>query len=140
MILFCAISARQDLTDFSLAFGELCRAYQLFGESSAANFRVLSDPDNYIAQIIISHFFVIEYVLASIALAPVSPSFPFRKTIIMNWVYRIAQQVPPSRKRHMQWPLKFITESNCDWGTSDLRPGILPHQSPPTDLAMAIRT
>ncbi|KAL2204330.1 hypothetical protein CC79DRAFT_1372337 [Sarocladium strictum] len=122
------------------AFGELCRAYQLFGESSAANFRILSDPGNYIAQIIISHFFVIEYVLASIALAPVSPSFPFRKTIIMNWVYRIAQQAPSSQKRHMQWPLEFITENNCNWGTMDSRPGILPRQSSSTDLAMAIRT
>jgi hypothetical protein len=130
----------KDLTNFSLAFGELCRAYQLFGESSAANFRVLSDPDNYVAQIIISHFFVIEYVLASIALAPVSPSFPFRKTIIMNWVHRIAQQAPSSQKRHMQWPLEFITKNDCGWGTTDLRPGILPQQSPSTDLVMAIGT
>ncbi|KAF5694498.1 hypothetical protein FDENT_1110 [Fusarium denticulatum] len=98
------------------AFGAVCRAYQLFGEASDSDFLTISDSDNHVSQIIMAHFFAIEYVFASIALVPVSPSFPFRKTIITAWILRVKRQVPASYGAYIEWPLEFISKANGDWG------------------------
>ncbi|KAF4500076.1 Sterol uptake control 2 [Fusarium agapanthi] len=98
------------------AFGAVCRAYQLFGGASDSDFLTISDSDNHVSQIIMAHFFAIEYVFASIALVPVSPSFPFRKTIITAWMQRVKRQAPASYGVYIEWPLEFISKANCDWG------------------------
>ncbi|KAF5579612.1 sterol uptake control 2 [Fusarium pseudocircinatum] len=94
------------------AFGAVCRSYQLFGGASDSDFLTISDADNQVAQIIMAHFFAIEYVLASIALAPVSPSFQFRKTIITAWILRIKQQAPSRYGEYIEWPLQFALKAN----------------------------
>ncbi|KAF5557290.1 sterol uptake control 2 [Fusarium napiforme] len=96
------------------AFGDVCRAYQLFGGASDSDFLTISDSDNDVAQIIMAHFFAIEYVLASIALAPVSPSFPFRKTIITAWILRTKRQVPSRYGAYIEWPLGFVLKANSN--------------------------
>ncbi|KLP16142.1 uncharacterized protein LW94_13830 [Fusarium fujikuroi] len=102
------------------AFGAICRAYQLFGGASASDYLTISDSENHVAQIIMAHFFAIEYVLASIALAPVSPSFPFRKTIITAWLHRVKQKVPASYEAYTRWPLEFTSKGTSDWGIKPL--------------------
>ncbi|KAF5551847.1 sterol uptake control 2 [Fusarium mexicanum] len=107
------VAALQSIIDMSRttcvgAFGAICRAYQLFGGASDSDFLAISDSDNHVAQIIMAHFFSIEYVLASIALAPVSASFPFRKTIITAWMLRVKRQVPSSYGAYIKWPLAFV--------------------------------
>ncbi|KAG5765336.1 hypothetical protein H9Q72_006588 [Fusarium xylarioides] len=97
-------------------FGAVCRSYQLFGGASDSDFLAISNSDNHVSQIIMAHFFAIEYVLASIALVPVSPSFPFRKTIITAWILRVKRQVPASYGAYIEWPLEFTAKVNRDWG------------------------
>ncbi|PNP86460.1 hypothetical protein FNYG_00162 [Fusarium nygamai] len=122
------------------AFGAVCRAYQLFGAASDSDFLTISDADNCAAQIIMAHFFAVEYVLASIALVPVSPSFPFRKTIITAWILRVKRQVPASYGAYIEWPLEFISKANNDWGVkpscpSGLVGGKATRQRPPNVIA-----
>ncbi|KAF4959530.1 hypothetical protein FGADI_1597 [Fusarium gaditjirri] len=98
------------------AFGAICRAYQLLGGASDSDFLTISASDNHVAQIIIAHFFAIEYVLASIALAPVSPSFPFRKTIVTAWILRVKEQVPSSYR--ITYHGNVISEQWQAWETA----------------------
>ncbi|EWG54480.1 hypothetical protein FVEG_17328 [Fusarium verticillioides 7600] len=115
------VTALQSILEMSrttcvCAFGAVCRAYQLFGAASDSDFLTISDAENCVAQIVMAHFFAIEYVLASIALAPVSPSFPFRRTIITAWILRVKRQVPASYGSYIQWPVEFVSKANTDWG------------------------
>lgn len=105
------------------AFAVLCRAYAIFAEGNATDFQLLADPENHVSQIIICHFFVIEYILAAIALEAVSPSFIFRKSIITAWVQRVSRQAPPEYRPYVQWPLDCITELSDEWGVNAFRPG-----------------
>jgi hypothetical protein len=126
--------------DFLTAFSAVCRAYQLFGAASDSDFLTISNSDNHVSQVIMAHFFAVEYVLASIALAPVSPSFPFRKPIITAWILRVRRQVPADYVPYLEWPLEFISEANSDWGievscSSGIVGGKVILQRPPNVIA-----
>lgn len=54
-----------------------------------------------------AHFFVIEYILAAVALKPVMDSFPFRRVIIATWTKEIAKKVPSGYEEYLRWPLEF---------------------------------
>ncbi|KAI8721637.1 Zn(2)-C6 fungal-type domain-containing protein [Fusarium sp. LHS14.1] len=88
-------------------FTEICLAYMIFGETSEVEFNHFTDPSNHAAQIIMAHFFVIEYILAAIALKPIIDSFPFRRVIIANWTKEISKKLPSGYEEYIRWPLEF---------------------------------
>ncbi|KAM5364340.1 hypothetical protein ACJZ2D_011537 [Fusarium nematophilum] len=89
------------------AFTEVCEAYAIFGDVAEETFKHFTDPDNYTAQIIMAHFFIIEYLLATIALKPVLESFPFRRTIVSAWTREVARNLPSEFELYIRWPLGF---------------------------------
>ncbi|EGU73899.1 hypothetical protein FOXB_15590 [Fusarium oxysporum f. sp. conglutinans Fo5176] len=90
------------------AFTEIPLAYAMFGEMAQDEFKHFTDRRNYVAQIIIAHFFIIEYILATVALAPVMGSFPFRRAIVSAWAWEVARNVPSIYDVYMRWPLEFV--------------------------------
>jgi hypothetical protein len=90
-----------------IGFTEICLAYTLFGETSEVEFNHFTDRSNYAAQIIMAHFFVIEYILAAIALKPIIDSFPFRRVIIAAWTKEISKKLPSGYEEYIRWPLEF---------------------------------
>jgi hypothetical protein len=74
---------------------------------SQDEFKHFTDRRNYAAQIIIAHFFIIEYIVATVALAPIMGSFPFRRAIVSAWAWEVAGNVPPNYDVYMSWPLEF---------------------------------
>lgn len=68
-------------------------------------------PDNHAAQLMFVHFFVIEYVSASQVLGPiVERSFPFRKKLVLPWLERVRDALPPDYLQYMEWPMSFAAK------------------------------
>ncbi|KAI8417480.1 hypothetical protein FOFC_00035 [Fusarium oxysporum] len=89
------------------AFTEAALAYAMFGELEQDEFKYFTNRRNYAAQIIIAHFFVIEYIVATVAMASIMGSFPFRRAIISVWALKVAENVPSNYSIYMSWPLEF---------------------------------
>ncbi|KAH8679342.1 hypothetical protein BGZ61DRAFT_457065 [Ilyonectria robusta] len=89
------------------AYIEVSAAYRVLGEGSAPEFDLFIDASNYTAQIIMMHFFIIEYVVGLNALTPVMDSFPFRRAMISSWILELEQKLPVEYKQYMRWPMDF---------------------------------
>jgi hypothetical protein len=85
-------------------------AYTVFGEATPAEFNGFVDPENYVAQIILVHFFIVEYVVGLESLRPVMDSFPFRGSIVASWARGVEQKLPDEYQQYMIWPMKYVRE------------------------------
>ncbi|KAF4461811.1 Sterol uptake control 2 [Fusarium albosuccineum] len=81
----------------------ILEAHPIFGQVGDDEFKYLTDSGNYASQIILIHFFVIEYILATVALRPVIEKFPFRRTIVSAWTRDIAQRLPFDYEHRVDW-------------------------------------
>ncbi|KAM0418738.1 hypothetical protein ACHAPT_012336 [Fusarium lateritium] len=97
-------------------FTQICYAYVLFGETNEVEFNHFTERGNYAAQIIMAHFFVIEYILAKIALRPIMESFPFRKAIILAWTREISRKLPSGYEEYIRWPRAFAESCHLKRG------------------------
>ncbi|KAJ9417924.1 hypothetical protein QL093DRAFT_2565883 [Fusarium oxysporum] len=88
-------------------FTEAALAYAMFGDLEQNEFKHFTNRRNYAAQIIIAHFFIIEYIVATVAMASIMGSFPFRRAIISAWASKVAENVPSNYNIYMSWPLEF---------------------------------
>ncbi|KAH7144711.1 hypothetical protein DER46DRAFT_630183 [Fusarium sp. MPI-SDFR-AT-0072] len=61
-------------------------AYVMFGEVAQDEFKHFTDRRNYAAQIIIAHFSIIEYIVATVAMASTMEYFLFRGAIVSAWM------------------------------------------------------
>lgn len=90
-----------------IAVADVTAAYNMFGASSNEEFATFADPANHTAQIIVAHFFVIEYMLLGPLFQPIRDSFRFRKRIVAIWVRQVAESLPEELQPNMDWPLRF---------------------------------
>ena len=90
------------------AFTESSALYSIITNATIEEYNTLMNPDNYAAQLMFVHFFVIEYVAGAEVLgAVIDRSFLFRKKLVMPWVQRVRKALPPEYLPYMDWPLKF---------------------------------
>ncbi|KAI5460840.1 hypothetical protein BGZ63DRAFT_473155 [Mariannaea sp. PMI_226] len=89
-------------------FLEVSMAYNTFGDSTTAEFNGFVEPDNYVAQIILVHFFIVEFVVGLEALQSVMDSFPFRGSIVASWTKEVEGKLPPEYKHYMTWPMSYV--------------------------------
>lgn len=95
------------LADRDEAFTELSTLYSLYGAATAEQFQAFADPSNHTAQLLLAHFFLVEYMIGAIALHPILGSFPFRKSITLSWIRSIASRLPATYEPYIRWPLTF---------------------------------
>ena len=82
--------------------------YGLITESTNEDFLALIDPQNYVAQVLLIHFFLIEYVIGELVLGPIiDKAFPFRKRLVIGWLRRVRDGLPDSFQYYIQWPMQF---------------------------------
>ena len=74
---------------------------------SAEDYNAFVKLDNYVAQLLLTHAFLIEYVVGAVALGQLLDKFPFRKKIAVSWIKHTSEKLPPRLKKHIDWPLKF---------------------------------
>ncbi|KAJ9151319.1 Sterol uptake control protein 2 [Pleurostoma richardsiae] len=89
------------------SFAGLSAFYMIFGQATNEDFKAFRDPGNFAAQILLAHFFLVEYMIGAIALQPIMGSFPFRKEITVAWIRAIADKLPAEYDQHIRWPLEF---------------------------------
>ncbi|KAH7144204.1 hypothetical protein B0J13DRAFT_475115 [Dactylonectria estremocensis] len=89
------------------AFLQVSAAYRILGEVSSWEFGLFIDASNYTAQLIMAHFFIVEYVVGLAALKPVMDAYPFRKIVVLSWVWHLEKKLPVELKPYLKWPLEF---------------------------------
>lgn len=85
------------------AFVELGQFYTAIGEVSDAEFRHFVDSESFTAQILMLHFFVIEFIVGSYVLQPVKESFPFKGAILSAWIRDLVHRIPAGYSENIAW-------------------------------------
>ncbi|VUC30139.1 unnamed protein product [Clonostachys rosea] len=83
-------------------------AYNVFGEPDQADFNHFMDSHNHVAQLLVAHFFILEYVIGRKVLTPFIAAFPFRETMIRTWIERLATKLAPEHAAYLDWPLQML--------------------------------
>lgn len=81
--------------------------YTIVAEASTGEFTAFIDPDNYTAQLLLIHFFLIEAVIAGAALGPFVKAFQARQRITRSWLERLVERIPQKYLPYVEWPLQL---------------------------------
>ncbi|EJT80084.1 hypothetical protein GGTG_00089 [Gaeumannomyces tritici R3-111a-1] len=119
-------------------FTQTARAYQYFGAASSEDFEDFTNPENFTAQLLMLHFFLVEHFIGCTVLGPVISSFLVRRKVNAAWVAGLGRDMPLECRQKFAWLQRFCGES----GLSQHRPAGLLHQPPrseDTGREMALR-
>ncbi|CAG9996286.1 unnamed protein product [Clonostachys byssicola] len=83
-------------------------AYNVFGEPDQADFNHFMDSQNHVAQLLVAHFFILEYVIGRKVLASFMSAFSFRETMLRTWIKRLATKLAPEHVSYLDWPLRML--------------------------------
>lgn len=74
-----------------------------------ADFASLTDPANHYAQILLLHFFLMEFALGDLSLGSFRPRFAFRRKVCFAWLNEVARRLPRTTEyaELMEWPLEL---------------------------------
>ncbi|KLU86354.1 hypothetical protein MAPG_05368 [Magnaporthiopsis poae ATCC 64411] len=93
-------------------FGLTARAYQYFGAASKEDFEAFTNPGNHIAQLLMLHFFLVEYFLGCNVLGPIISPFLIRRKVHAAWVAGLARSLPLEYRQKFGWLQRFFCDSN----------------------------
>jgi hypothetical protein len=66
----------------------------------------LLDPNNYVAQLLLIHFFFIEFAVGEMSLGPLGERFGFRRRSALSWLNGLLERLPEEYQSYVEWPLK----------------------------------
>lgn len=92
-------------TDLAHACLELVPLYAMANDMDAAEFAHFTDEANFTAQILLTHFWMLSWLLGSFGSAS---GFAMPESTVLRWVQRAAEQLPNSHRRHVLWPLGMV--------------------------------
>ena len=97
------------LTGHLTAFQELTNLYSPIINAPNADFASLTDPANHRAQILLLHFFLMEFAIGDLSLGPFRSRFVFRRKVCFAWLKEVASRIPKTAEyaELMEWPLEF---------------------------------
>lgn len=78
---------------------------------TAGEFLSFTDPQNYTTQVLLSHFFILDYVLEMHTLGSAMRPFAFRKQVTKSWVVKAARRLPTTYQKYMLCPLGLAREA-----------------------------
>ena len=65
-------------------------------------------PDNYVAQLLVAHMMLLDYVLGPSCLSRENePLSDGRKHVVISWVRKLAEKLPGEYAELIRWPLEF---------------------------------
>ncbi|KAJ4419524.1 hypothetical protein N0V85_001005 [Neurospora sp. IMI 360204] len=102
-------AARTSKVSPAQAFQELMSLYSPMINASNADFASLTDPANHRAQILLLHFFLMEFALGDLSLGAFRPRFRFRRKVCFAWLNEVARRLPQTAEyaELIEWPLEF---------------------------------
>lgn len=93
---------------FIIACLELIPLYAATNEMSAGKFARFTDPNNFVAQILLMHFWMLARSLERHVLGE-GRVFAIRDETAREWVKNAARRLPESYKQYALWPLGMAT-------------------------------
>ncbi|CAH0056853.1 unnamed protein product, partial [Clonostachys solani] len=83
-------------------------AYHVFSRPTQEEFNAFMSPRNYVAQLLMIHFFIAEYAVGLKMIPSILNSMRFKSDIIRAWVTQVESVLPNDYKCHMAYPMKFM--------------------------------
>jgi len=90
-----------------VAFGEVGLMYHWIGVIEQDEFFSLISTTNYTAQLLMVHFFVLEYAIANIAFGTSLANFAYRKHMNVIWIERLSKALPRKYQGYIRWPMEY---------------------------------
>lgn len=78
---------------------------------TAEEFSSFTDPQNHAAQVLLAHFFMLDYVLEMHAFGSTARPFAFQKQVTQSWVVKAAEKLPAGYQKFMLWPLGLAQQA-----------------------------
>ncbi|KAK2616850.1 hypothetical protein QQS21_000228 [Conoideocrella luteorostrata] len=113
----CILNAIEALRVSSLeawkAHATLWRAHCFFTNE---DFQAFISPENYLAQLLIVHMFLVDYVLGPFCVSSSEQlKFSGRKQVIISWARNLLKRLPPKYKPYGEWIKQYCdTLENSD--------------------------
>ncbi|KAK0641057.1 hypothetical protein B0T16DRAFT_430984 [Cercophora newfieldiana] len=89
------------------AFTECSGVYNMFTSSSNEEFAPFLDPTSYPTQLLLIHFFFIEFAIGELCLGSMGERFGFRRRATLSWLNTLLLTLPDEYSSHAEWPLKY---------------------------------
>lgn len=99
------------------AWGAYALAYQQVALWTNEEFNEFINPDNYAAQLLIIHLFLLDYVLGPLCLPETMPNnSPARKLVVIGWARDVAHRLPGDVKVYAEWLTTYCNKlEHGDW-------------------------
>ena len=88
------------------AFTEFTKLYAMITAASNEEFGPFLDPANYSAQLLLIHFFFIEFAIGELCLGHLGERFGFRRRAALSWLNGLLERLPEEYRSYVEWPLK----------------------------------
>jgi hypothetical protein len=86
---------------------KLVPLYAMTNDMDGDQFASFTKPNNFVAQILLAHFWMLTYLLEERVLGPSRP-FALRREVLLHWVGKALQGLPQSHKQYALWPLGMV--------------------------------
>ncbi|VUC37525.1 unnamed protein product, partial [Clonostachys rosea] len=83
-------------------------AYNVFSQPTQEEFNAFMSPKNHVAQLLMIHFFIVEYAVGLKMIPSILKSMQFKADIIRAWVSRVEGVLPDEYKSYMFCPINFM--------------------------------
>lgn len=75
---------------------------------SNEDFATFIQADNYVAQLLMVHMFLVDYIIGRFGFAPdQAPKCEGRKNVVISWIRNVAQALPVDLKPYTEWVLRY---------------------------------
>lgn len=74
---------------------------------SNEDFTLFTAPDNWVAQLLLMHLFMLEHVLGETILGPPPRAYKIRRIVTFKWLEKLAERLPTAYQKQIQWLRTF---------------------------------
>jgi hypothetical protein len=92
------------------AFAHFAVLYNILGEATTKEFDNFCSPSNYVAHVLLIHFFVIEFAVGEKVLGSLMNAFLARRRIVRRWLARLVADMPVHWLALVEWPLQWAQQ------------------------------
>ena len=85
--------------------------FSLTNKMTDEEFASFTDPQNYSAQILLSHFFVLDHIIENAAMGTNCFLYSYTRAATLSGVEKMAARMPLSYKKYLVWPLGCLVDS-----------------------------
>ncbi|KAH7029528.1 uncharacterized protein B0I36DRAFT_133500 [Microdochium trichocladiopsis] len=95
-------------SSYAGAWAEFTRLYMLPSAMTNDEFSAFAQPDNWTSQLLLVHMFILDFMLGDFVLhGSQRISRAMRKKILVTWIERLGERLPPGYQHYIDWPLTY---------------------------------